>query len=84
MAETTTVVTEEMAVNAVNEVLRTKRKRFTPAEASTSLEALDLDSLEVAELFAALEDMCGVDLDPASAEDFDTVSDLTRLQALPE
>ncbi|MDP8942518.1 MAG: phosphopantetheine-binding protein [Actinomycetota bacterium] len=75
-------LTEEMAVDAVNEVLASKRERWTPVDSSTLLERLDLDSLDVAELFATLEDRSGLDLDPDSANALRTVGDLARLRTV--
>ena len=79
-AETQQVITADMAVNAVNEVLSAKRAKFEPVTAETELDTLDLDSLEVAELFATLEDESGLDLDPDSAENLKTVGDLVNLK----
>jgi acyl carrier protein len=75
-------LTPELAVEAVNEVLGTKRQQWEPVDEHASLEALRLDSLELAELFAALEERSGLDLDPDSAGDLQTVGDLARLRAL--
>jgi acyl carrier protein len=75
-------LTEELAVEVVNEVLGSKRERWHPVDASKSLEELDLDSLEVAELFTMLEDRAGVDLDPDSAGSLRTVGDLAGLQVI--
>lgn len=75
-------LTEEMVVEAVNEVLGNKRQRWEPVDASASLEQLDLDSLEVAELFATLEDRSGLELDPDSARELQTVGDLAQIRAL--
>ena len=74
-------LTDEMAVAAVNEVLGTKRHQFERVTADTRLSDLDLDSLEVAELFATLEDRSGIELDPDSARSLDSVGDLARLAA---
>jgi acyl carrier protein len=73
---------EDLAVAVVNEVLGSKRERWQPVDASTSLEGLDLDSLEVAELFAMLEDRAGIDLDPDSATSLKTVGDLAGLRVI--
>ncbi len=73
-------LTEEMAVEAVNEVLATKRQRFDEVTPETDLVDLGLDSLEVAELFATLEDRSGLELDPDSARSLRSVADLARLQ----
>jgi acyl carrier protein len=73
-------LTEEMVVEAVNEVLGTKRARFDAVTPETKLSDLGLDSLEVAELFATLEERSGIDLDPDSARSLASVGDLTQLQ----
>jgi len=73
-------LTETMAVDAVNEVLGSKRQRWVAVDSSTPLDELELDSLEVAELFATLEDRSGLDLDPDSARSLRTVGDLAQLQ----
>jgi acyl carrier protein len=75
-------LTEEMAVKAVKEVLSSKRERFEEVTPDTRLADLDLDSLEVAELFATLEDRSGLELDPDSAGFFQTVADLASLQPI--
>ena len=74
-------LTEAMIVDAVNEVLGSKRHRFEPVEARTPLASLQLDSLDVAEVFMALEDHAGVELDPDSALTFEIVGDLARIRA---
>ncbi|HEX8743251.1 MAG TPA: phosphopantetheine-binding protein [Thermoleophilaceae bacterium] len=73
-------LTVEMVVESVNEVLGTKRRLFDEVTPDTQLNDLKLDSLEVAELFATLEDRSGVELDPDSARSLLTVGDLARLQ----
>jgi acyl carrier protein len=69
-----------LVVEAVNEVLGVKRRRFEPVEARTPLADLQLDSLDVAELFMAIEEHSGRELDPHSAQSFETVGDLARLR----
>jgi acyl carrier protein len=73
-------LSERVVVDAVNEVLGVKRRRFEPIEAATPLQLLNLDSLDVAELFMAIEDHSGLELDPDSARAFETVGDLARLR----
>jgi acyl carrier protein len=73
-------VTEELVVQAVNEMLASKRRRFEPVRGDTLLSELNFDSLEVAELFATIEDMSGLELDPDSAIAMKTVADLTSLR----
>jgi len=75
-------LTSKLAVEAVNEMLGTKRQKWEPVGADASLESLQLDSLELAELFATLEERSGMDLDPDSARDLQTVGDLARLRVL--
>jgi len=75
-------LTTEMAVAAVNDVLANKRNRADDIDAAALLGDLDLDSLEVAELFAALEERCGFELDADSAQSLTTVGDLARLRAV--
>lgn len=73
-------LTVEMAVEAVNEVLGNKRQRFDAVTPETKLADLYLDSLEVTELFATLEDRSGLELDPDSARSLERVADLARLE----
>jgi len=75
-------LTVELAVDAVNEVLANKRARVDDVSASTPIESLDFDSLEVAELFATLEERSGLELDPDSAQDLETVADLATLRVV--
>lgn len=74
------VPTAAMAVEAVNDVLASQRHGVKQISAATRLEELGFDSLEIAELFAALEDRCGLELDPQSAPSLITVGDLARLR----
>jgi acyl carrier protein len=75
-----TPLDQTAVVAAVNEVLGIKRQQFEPVGASTRLLDLQLDSLDVAELFMALEDHLGCELDPQSARSLETVGDLARLR----
>ncbi len=75
-----TSLSQVLVVAAVNEVLGIKRRQFEPVDASTPLLDLQLDSLDVAELFMALEDHLGCELDPQSARALETVGDLARLR----
>ena len=76
--------TIEMAIEAVNDVLINKRSGAKEIDASTPLDELGLDSLEVAELFAALEDRCECELDTEPPHPLETVSDLAQLRVLHE
>ncbi len=78
------MLTQEMAVEAVKEVLANTRRRDRQIDASVELESLGLDSLEVAELFAVLEEFSGLQLDPDSAQSLVTVGDLARLQTVAQ
>jgi len=73
-------LSQAAVVAAVNEVLGIKRQQFEPVDASTRLLDLQLDSLDVAELFMALEDHLGCELDPQSARALETVGDLAGLR----
>jgi len=75
-------LTVAMAVAAANDVLAGQRSGIREATASTPLDELGFDSLEVAELFAALEERCGIELDPDSARSLITVGDLAQLCGL--
>lgn len=76
------VVTLETAISTVNEVLGTRRKEWHPVNGNTHIEELGFDSFDLAELFVALEQQVGLELDPASAEDLQRVRDLTELRPL--
>jgi acyl carrier protein len=76
------MLTQEMAVEAVKEVLANTRRRDRQIDAAVELESLGLDSLEVAELFAVLEELSGQQLDPDSAQSLVTVGDLARLKTV--
>jgi acyl carrier protein len=76
--------TIEIAIQAVTDVLSNKRSGAHTIYASTPLDELGLDSLEVAEVFTALEDLCGCELDTEPPQPITTVGDLTTLQALAE
>lgn len=75
-------LTPEVAVAAVNEVLESRRDGWEPVEPTTPVRDLDLDSLEVAELFAVLEERSGLELDPESAASLETVGDFAQLKPL--
>lgn len=83
MTELAQTLTTQLVVDAVNEVIANKRAQYEPAVAETPLDDLSLDSLEVAELFATIEDRSGLELEPDSARLLKTVGDLTRLQVAP-
>jgi acyl carrier protein len=75
-----TTLTTSIAIEAVKEVLGNKRTRVTEIDETTPLDALGFDSLDVAELFATLEERCEVELDPDSAQSLETVGDLVNLK----
>lgn len=83
MTELAQTLTTQLVVDAVNEVIANKRAQYEPAVAETPLDDLSLDSLEIAELFATIEDRSGLELEPDSARLLKTVGDLTRLQVAP-
>jgi acyl carrier protein len=75
------VVTLDIALEAVNDVLQSRGVTITP---DTAFEELGLDSLDLAELMVALEERVGVELDPASAENVKVVRDLVMLEPVAE
>jgi acyl carrier protein len=74
------VISSEQAIAAVERVLR-RKGRTVALEPGMSLRELELDSLDVGELFVTLEELSGRELDAESAEGIETVGDLTRLRA---
>jgi acyl carrier protein len=62
-------------------VMGQRRAAWSPVEAGTPLADLALESLDYVELFAALEEVGGFELDPSSAEDLEHVGDLVNLRA---
>jgi acyl carrier protein len=74
-------ITTEQAVQAVAELLD-ERGRPVDVDAGTRLTDLGLDSLDLAELSLALEEIAGARMDPASAETAASVGDLSRLRFL--
>lgn len=69
-------------IAAVSEVLATAQADPVPVDAGTELDALGLDSLDFAELFVALEEVGGGEIDPQSIVGITTVGDLTGLRRL--
>ncbi len=76
------VVTLDVAVTAVGDVLRARHGDEIAVDARTPLRELGLDSLDAAELIVVLEEIVGLELDQESLEDVETVGDLTRVRAL--
>lgn len=75
-------ITPEMAIDAVERVLGRKVKDAGPITTDTELESLGFDSLDMIELFVALEEAGDVELDPESAEGIATVGELATLRPL--
>jgi acyl carrier protein len=75
-----TVLTEELAVKCVNDVLSAKRRGWVTVDADAGLDDLELDSLDVAEIFAALEDASDLELNPESSAGLTRVGDLAKLR----
>ena len=74
-------VTTELACEALARVLE-RKGRVEALDAQTNLRALDLDSLDIGELFVTLEELTGQELDPESAEGVELLGDLVRVRAL--
>lgn len=68
-------------VRVLRQVMADRRKALPDViDADTSLEDLDLDSLDVAEVFLALEDDLGCRLDSESIDAPEVVRDLLRIR----
>jgi acyl carrier protein len=80
--QTTAPVTVEIALEAINEALEERGDDVAGVNGGTPLDSLGLASLELAELFMALEELTGERLDPDSAAGIETVGELTRLRPL--
>lgn len=78
--------TTELTVDRVVEVMRAAivglRGQDVDLAPDTRLDGLGLDSLEIAEIFVALDDEAGTDLDRESAGAIVVVADLARLRPL--
>ncbi len=75
-------IDEEEIVKAVNTVLANTRLDPPRAEPDVPLQALGLSSLDMAELFVALEELAGGEIDAQSVTSTMTVKDLTSLRCL--
>jgi acyl carrier protein len=77
----TTVITEEQIEQVVFESLETfgaEREQITP---EATLEALDIDSLDLAELSQIVQERFGVELKGSDVADIKTVGDAVKLIA---
>lgn len=74
-------VTAEIACEALARVLE-RKGRTAQVGPQTDLRSLDLDSLDIGELFVTLEELTGQELDPESAEGVEVLGDLVRVRAL--
>ncbi|MGB7686726.1 MAG: acyl carrier protein [Solirubrobacterales bacterium] len=79
---TSTEIQLDTVVKAINEVLGMKRSNWEPVRPDTRFDQLELDSLDIVEVFATLEDWLGTELDPDSVGEVETVADLAALRAL--
>ena len=73
------ILTVDQAVEAVSRLLSGKKRQRRPVTPDTRIEDLGVDSLDIAELFVTLEEIAGVELDPDSAADVQTVADLVHV-----
>lgn len=78
----TALLSADDAVEAVNRVMSERRADWEPVGDDARFEDIGLDSLDLAELFIVLEEKAGTELDPASAEGLEKVSDLVNLRSL--
>lgn len=72
----------EDVVAAVETVMRSRRGHQEEITADTPIEELQLNSLDVAEVFLQIEEGLGCELDPQSMPEPVVVGDLARLQPL--
>lgn len=75
-------ITAEDAVRAVSELLEERGRDFGDICADTPVRELGLDSLDVAELFMALEEIAGARIDVDSRQAVVLVGDLAALELL--
>jgi acyl carrier protein len=72
----------EDVVAAVQSVMRSRRGRQEEITADTQIEDLQLNSLDVAEIFLEIEESLECELDPHSMPEPVVVGDLAKLQPL--
>ena len=70
------------AVSVVNDVLRSTRSDAETATGKTKLDDLALESLNLAQIFMALEQIAGCELDAESAAGLATVEDLASIRPI--
>jgi acyl carrier protein len=76
------MITGRQAVQVVSDLLQERGRDWYHIVEGTPLNALGLDSLDMAELFMAFEDVAGQRLDPDSADGARLVGDLARVRPL--
>jgi acyl carrier protein len=76
------LISVDQAVAAVTEVIEERAVEWGEVAPLTPLDALGLDSLELAELSMVLEEICGAPIDPRSVEGMRVVADLTEIRTL--
>jgi acyl carrier protein len=75
-------ITARQAVQTVSDLLQERGRDWYDIVEGTPLNDLGLDSMEMAELFMAFEEVAGQRLDPESADGIRLVGDLARLRPL--
>jgi acyl carrier protein len=74
----------DVVVAALRDVLEAHGDTFPVIAPDRRLDALGLDSLDVAEFFVRLEQRTGAVVDPTSIDTLEIVGDLRRLRPLCE
>jgi acyl carrier protein len=69
-------------IRALQRVLRDRRRRGVTVQPATRLDELGFDSLDVAEIFLAIEEEVGFRLDSERVPDLVVVSDFAGLEPL--
>ena len=69
-------------IEAIEQTLETRRGTRPEVHPDTRIESLDLNSLDLAEVFVCIQETVGFELDPDSVGDVERVRDLVVLRPL--
>ncbi len=78
------MVTTEMAIEAVRQVLPRRRRRMPLTTATRFEEDLGFSSLDVGEVLVRLEELAGRPLDTERIDETRTIGDLLAVRAVAE
>lgn len=73
----------DVAVEAIHDVLEAHGRPLGAIAPDMRLDALGMDSRDIAEVVVRLQERTGTLVDPASADGLELVGDLSRLRLLP-